>query len=113
MKQQRLALITLVALVAVLSGCVSATAGELLRSSIADGKVSHSEGTPCRDPAENDRPCSPTCACTCCPGHGRSFALMSYTLSPVTLVTNEPRAFRPDDVHPEDVQHRIFHPPRA
>lgn len=110
MKQQRLALI---ALVAVLFGAVAATADELLRSSISAVEVSHSEGAPCGDPAENDRPCGPTCACTCCPGHGRSFVLMSYALLPVTLSANQSDASLPDDVHPQDVQHRIFHPPRA
>lgn len=110
MMLRRLALIVLFTFAA---GLVSATAGEVLRTSVGGIQATHTEGSPCPDPTDDSHPCGPACACTCCPGHaaGVVFAVQPFKLG--LPPANELKVHPNDDLHPQDVHFRIFHPPRA
>ena len=94
------------------AGLVGASAGEVLGSSVGGDQVTHIEGSPCPDPDHSGDPCGPGCACTCCPGHAPAvaFAIPSLKLAqpPLSKLKVHPN----EDLHPQDVLSRIFHPPR-
>ena len=110
MRIQRLALVVLFFFV---TGLVSATAGEVLRSSADNFQASHTEGSPCPDPDDAGHPCGPACACTCCPGHAAAPAFVAQRFAFGIPPSSELKVHPNDDLHPKDVHFRIFHPPRA
>lgn len=100
-------------LVMFLMGLVSTAAGEAPRPMHNDAQASFPEGSSCPDPSDDGGPCSPTCQCTCCPGHWTGAPLVTVGPSLETPPVDEIDHSPPDDLHPLDAIHRIFHPPRA
>ena len=95
------------------AGLVSTAAGEARHSPDSDKQASQSEGPSCPDPSDQGGPCSPSCQCTCCPGHWTGAPLSAVGPSVDTPVMDEIEPSRPYDLHPQDGINRIFHPPRA
>jgi hypothetical protein len=110
MNIQRLALVVLVMF---LGGTVSTAVGEVPHSPGREGQMSCPAGSSCPDPTDDGGPCSPSCQCTCCPGHWTGAAFPTVRLSLDAPRTDVIEAPLPDDLHPQDAIHRIFHPPRA
>ena len=95
------------------AGMVSTAAGEFRHSADSAEQTSQSDGHSCPDPSDEGGPCSPSCQCTCCPGHWTGAPLLAVGLSLDTPVMDEIEHSLPDDLHPQDAINRIFHPPRA
>lgn len=108
---RRLVVIVLFTFVASL---LSGTASQVLHSFAgADPIAAHSDGTPCPDPTDGDHACGPACSCACCHVQVGVPDVPSYQTSewlPAFLTMGD--AIR-DDLHPKDVDFRVFHPPRA
>ena len=96
-----------------LVGLVSTVVGEAPHPADSDALASFPEGSSCPDPTDQGGPCSPTCQCTCCPGHWTGATFSDVRPSLDTLPTDEVETSLPDDLHPQDAINRIFHPPRA
>lgn len=74
--------------------------------------ASHYENTPCPD-ADGSHPCSPACHCACCPGH-LPLAAFGQTLPLCGHVACQKAEPIPDsELLPEEIVHRVFHPPRC
>src|SRR5664279_4813814 len=95
------------------AGIVSTAVGEARPSGDTDVQADQSEGPSCPDPTDEGGPCSPTCQCTCCPGHCTGAPLVTVGPSLDSPAIYEIEHFLPSDLHPQDAIHRIFHPPRA
>ncbi|GEM_PF-1203795 len=95
------------------ASCFAGAVVELLHSLTGADAVAHADGSPCPDPSDGDHPCGPGCPCACChaPVSAPDFSACrpSEALVACTALDEQLR----DDLHPEDVPSRIFHPPRA
>jgi hypothetical protein len=110
MKLQRLALVVPLLF---LAGFVPAAAGELAPSWLGAGQASCLDGSSCPDPDNHGHPCGPACPCACCPGHQAATAASLTRPSIGIPPANSLEACSAGDLHPKDVPHRIFHPPRV
>ena len=105
--------LTLVVLVAFVAGLVSVTASQAFGSLSGSDPASHCDGSPCPDAPDSDHPCGPACPCVCC--HVK-VAVPWQTLPFQAALGREFVDLPPlgaDDLHPEDVSARVFHPPRS
>ncbi|MBK6848874.1 MAG: hypothetical protein IPG96_15505 [Proteobacteria bacterium] len=67
----------------------------------------------CPDAGDDGNPCDPTCPCSCCPGHAPAVAFLSLRITTQAPSSQPRRVSHADDVQPNDLPFRIFHPPRA
>jgi len=72
---------------------------------------SHGAGHSCPDSTNPENGCSPSCTCTCCPGH--LFTAVFYMPIPtgVPLRIVEKKSSFTDAIHSQDFAARIFRPP--
>jgi hypothetical protein len=106
-------ILTRAVLIMYASGLLSGTLVEVVRP-VSDGAtVNQAKTSPCPDPEEDGHPCGPACTCSCCPGHAPIMLFALLQSSPRIPPSNKLRLHPRDDLHPKDILHRIFHPPRG
>jgi hypothetical protein len=58
-------------------------------------------------------PCGPDCACFCCPGRG-PIVVLPFRSAVLALASSSDLAASPlTALHPQEIDQRIFHPPRT
>ncbi len=107
---RRLAAVVLLTFVAsVLVGTVV----QALDSSFGLDRIAHSDGAPCPDPTDGDHPCGPACPCACC--HVMVVVPEIHSIEPslwlpaITAIAEHIS----DDLYPQELAVRVFHPPRV
>lgn len=102
-----------IVMVTFLGGFLGPATVDVIHSLSGVDQVSHSDGTRCPDPADQDHPCGPACSCACC---HVPLAVPDLPFSPGAVIAfdvSSGTVHAPDDLHPNDVPLGIFHPPRV
>lgn len=74
--------------------------------------LAHLPSPPCPDPAPQGDPRGDGCLCPCCPAHALAPPVVHVGLSARLADRKSDLAPHADDLHPSDIIHRVFHPPR-
>jgi hypothetical protein len=94
-----------------LSGLVLSTAGEVLTSHVDLAQGVRIADWPSHD-SDGD-PCGPDCTCFCCPGRGPIVVLPLRDAALALAPSSDLAASPLSALHPQEIDQRIFHPPRA
>ncbi len=94
-------------------GLLAPAAGAALAATAHDETDTHAEGSPCHDAGPGGHPCSPSCACACCPGHGVAAPLHAGAPRLSAPPARELVTLCPAARLPRGTPQRIFRPPRV
>ena len=94
-----------------LGGFASSTLVEVLSSHPEVAHRAQLEDWPCHD--SDDDPCGPDCACLCCPSRSPTVILPFRGAGLAQTTSSELETSVLPSLHPQEIDQRIFHPPRA
>jgi hypothetical protein len=94
-----------------LGGFTFSTLGEVLSGHSDLTHEARYQDSPSHD-SDGD-PCDADCACFCCPGRGPTVILPFRGVAPALASSSRLSTSPLPALHPQDIEQRIFHPPRA